>query len=63
VAPGEKVDFQEALPPSAVYLGIVADYYREPGDVEGKRRAVVPAKCGWFSSQRISLLPQELVAN
>lgn len=63
VAPGEKIDFDQSLPPSAQYLGIVADYYRAPGDSEGRRRAVVPAKCGLFSTQRISLLPQELVPN
>lgn len=63
VGPGEEREFEEALPPSAVYLGVVADYYRAPGDPEGRRRAVVPAKCSMLSTQRISLLPQELVVN
>ena len=63
VGPGEQLEFEEALPPSAVYVGIVADYYRAPGDPEGRRRAVVPAKCSLLSTQRISLLPQELATN
>ena len=63
VGPGEAREFEEALPPSAAYIGIVADYYRAPGDPEGRRRAVVPAKCSMFSTQRISLLSEELVVN
>ena len=63
VGPGEQREFREAFPPSAAYMGIVVDYYRAPGDAEGTRRAVVPATCGRFSSQTITLSPQDLFLN
>jgi type VI secretion system VasD/TssJ family lipoprotein len=63
VGPGEQREFQEAFPQTAAYMGIVVDYYRAPGDPEGTRRAVVPAACGLFSSQSITLSPQDLLVN
>ncbi len=62
VSPGETRSFEEAFPESAVYMGIVADYYRGPNDAEGSRRAVVPARCGW-RAPRITLSPQDLLVN
>jgi type VI secretion system VasD/TssJ family lipoprotein len=61
VGPGEQLPFQEAFPQTAIYMGIVVDYYRGPNDPEGSRRAVVPATCGWFSSPTITLSPQDLL--
>jgi hypothetical protein len=43
-------------------MGIVADYYRGPGDAEGTRRAIVSAKCGWFAPA-ITLSPTDLLVN
>lgn len=63
VGPGEQREFREAFPQTAAYMGIVVDYYRAPGDAEGTRRAVVPATCGLFSSQAITLSPQDLLVN
>jgi type VI secretion system VasD/TssJ family lipoprotein len=60
IGPGELREFDEPLPPSAAFVGIVADYYRGPGDPEGERRIVVPAKCSLMRTKRIALLPQEL---
>jgi len=60
IGPGEQREFNHALPPSAAFVGIVADYYRGPGDPEGERRIVVPAKCSFLRTKRITLLPQEL---
>ena len=61
VAPGEKRAFEEALPPTAVHVGIVVDYYRDAGDEEGTRRIVVPAHCGWFSTTRVALSPHDVL--
>jgi len=63
VGPGEQKEFKEAFPQTAAYMGIVVDYYRAPGDAEGSRRAVVPAACSMFSSQAITLSPQDLLVN
>ena len=63
VGPGEQREFREAFPQTAAYMGIVVDYYRAPGDAVGTRRAVVPATCGRFSSQAITLSPQDLLVN
>ena len=46
VSPGEKRIFFEALPPETNLVGVLADYYRAPGDPEGTRLQVVPARCG-----------------
>lgn len=61
VAPGEQRAFEEALPAAAVYVGIVADYYRDAGDEEGTRRVVVPARCGLFSETKIALSPHDVL--
>lgn len=48
VSPGEQGRrFEDLFPAGTVYLGVVANYYRAPGDPEGRRSAVVPARCGW----------------
>lgn len=61
VAPGEKREFEEALPPAAVHVGIVADYYRDAADEEGVRRVIVPAQCGWFSETHVTLSPHDVL--
>ena len=62
VAPSEERAFEEAFPHTAAYMGIVADYYRGPGDPEGTRRAVIEASCGWFPP-KITLSPTDLLVN
>lgn len=47
VAPGETREVSEKIPPTASQLGVVADFYRAPGESEGLRRTIVPARCGW----------------
>ena len=47
VEPGEaKRTFQELFPAETHHLGVIADYFRAPGEEEGVRRVVVPARCG-----------------
>jgi predicted component of type VI protein secretion system len=62
VGPGEERAFEEAFPATAIYMGIVADYYRGPGNAEGTRRAIVNTKCGWFAPA-ITLSPTDLLVN
>ena len=64
VGPGENKEYKETFPPTAAYMGIVADYYRERGDPEGTLTAVVPAACSrFFSSAVLILSPQNLLVN
>ncbi len=62
VSPGlqKEFEFKKGFPKTAAYMGIVADYYREPGDPEGDWHDVVPATCGWFSSPALTLSSQNL---
>lgn len=53
--------FQELVPTETTHLGVIADYYRAPGDPEGDRSRVVPAKCGLFKP-RITLSSNDLLA-
>jgi type VI secretion system VasD/TssJ family lipoprotein len=47
IAPGEeKRSFEDLFPSQTTQIGVVADYYRAPGDPEGTRTQVVPARCG-----------------
>jgi len=47
VAPGEEeIPFEDFFPPQTVQIGVVADYYREEGDIAGQRKLVVEARCG-----------------
>jgi type VI secretion system VasD/TssJ family lipoprotein len=45
VAPGQQITFDEQFSLSTTHVGIVADYYRAPGDPAGTRKVSVPAKC------------------
>ncbi len=60
VSPGESRRIEQAFPQTAAFTGVVANYYREAGDPEGSRRAVVPARCGWRTPE-IRLSPSDLV--
>lgn len=60
VSPGAQGEFEDLFPASAVQVGVVADYYRAPGDPEGTRRQVVPAKCGFFPPKLV-LAPSDLL--
>lgn len=59
VAPGEKRSFQETFPAATRQLGILADYYRAPGDPEGTRTQVVPARCG-LRKPKLTLSPKDV---
>jgi type VI secretion system VasD/TssJ family lipoprotein len=61
VYPGQVVEFHEVLDPKTTQLGIVADYYRAPGDPPGTRRVVVPADCGMFGNPSIRLGPTDIL--
>ena len=56
VAPGEQRDVDLKLPQGTDQLGLVADFYRAPGDAEGIRKAIVNARCG-LRSPRLVLSP------
>ena len=60
VSPGETGKFQDLFPGTTAQIGVVADYYRAPGDPEGTRRHVIPAKCGWFPPKLV-LAPTDLL--
>lgn len=60
VGPGQSLTFDETMPPLTSRVGVVADYYRAPGDPEGTRKAVVDAACGSFGKQKLSLSPRDL---
>jgi type VI secretion system VasD/TssJ family lipoprotein len=60
VAPGQRVPFEETLPPMTTQVGLVADYYRRPGDPEGTRRAVVAADCAMFGRTSVTLSAREM---
>jgi type VI secretion system VasD/TssJ family lipoprotein len=61
VFPGKVVEFHEVLDPKTTQLGIVADYYRTPGDPPGTRKVIVPAACGMFSNPTIRLSPTDIL--
>lgn len=63
VSPGQVGRFKDLFPGTTAQIGVVADYYRAPGDAEGTRRQVVAAKCGWFSTPRLVLAPSDLLLN
>ncbi len=63
VEPGElEREFQELFPAATEHLGVIADYYRAPGDPEGVRSRVVPARCGIFKPE-IELDSRDMVAD
>ena len=59
VAPGENRTLRESFPRSTTYVGIVADFYRAKGQ-RGRRKLLVPARCGFTRTPRIALLRSEL---
>jgi type VI secretion system VasD/TssJ family lipoprotein len=63
VSPGQVGRFKDLFPGTTAQIGVVADYYRAPGDAEGTRRQVVAAKCGWFSTPKLVLAPSDLLLN
>ena len=47
IRPGEQGrQFEDVFPSETKQVGVIADFYRSPGDPEGSRRQVVPARCG-----------------
>ena len=59
VSPGEERLFEELFPPETNQLGVLADYYRAPGDPEGQRTQIVDAGCGWFNTGLV-LSPRDI---
>ena len=47
MTPGESKELRELLPAGTSFVGVVADYYRAPGEAERGQSAVVPARCGF----------------
>ena len=59
VSPKEKQSFQEMFPAQTAQLGVLADYYRAPGDPEGIRTQVVAARCG-LRKPKLVLSPKDV---
>lgn len=61
IDPGEdERTFQELFPAETTHVGVIADYERAPGEAEGLRRRVVPARCGIFKP-KIGLASRDLL--
>ncbi|MEZ4217991.1 MAG: type VI secretion system lipoprotein TssJ [Myxococcota bacterium] len=61
LGPGEQGRrFEKLFPGETQHLGVIADYYRAPGDPEGSRRQVVPARCSFFFTPRLHLTARDL---
>ena len=61
VAPGQQVTFDEQFSLAATHVGIVADYYRAPGDPPGTRKASLPAKCAKEGRPTVVLSARDLL--
>jgi len=59
ISPGEKHKFAEVFPNRTNHLGLLADYYRAPGDPKGTIVQVVPARCGMFKPKLV-LSPKDI---
>ena len=59
LAPGEKRSFEEVFPAETQQLGLLADYYRAPGDPEGTRTQIVKARCG-RGKPKLVLSPKDI---
>ena len=54
IRPGEQGrQFEDVFPSETNQIGVIADFYRSPGDPEGARRQVVPARCGFRKSKLV----------
>jgi len=62
VSPDEKRSFEEMFPTDTSQLGVLADYYRAPGDPEGTRIQVIPARCG-LRKPKLVLSPKDVYRN
>ncbi len=61
IEPGEaERTFQEIFAAETTHVGLIADYERAPGDPEGLRRRVVPARCGIFKP-KVGLSSRDLL--
>lgn len=61
VGPREARDWTEPFPALANEIGVVADFYRAPGDPEGTRKQVVPADCGRLGRPTLLLATSDLL--
>jgi type VI secretion system VasD/TssJ family lipoprotein len=59
VSPSEKKAFEETFPAATTKVGILADYYRGPGDPAGRRTQVVAARCG-MRKPKLVLSPKDI---
>ena len=61
IRPGEKGrQFEDVFPSQTKNIGVIADYYRSPGDTEGTRRAVVRARCGMVGKPKLVFSARDL---
>jgi predicted component of type VI protein secretion system len=61
IRPGEEGrQFEDVFPNETSHIGVIADYYRSPGDPEGTRRQVVRAKCGWLGKPKLVFSARDL---
>jgi type VI secretion system VasD/TssJ family lipoprotein len=61
VAPGQQVTFDEQFSLATTHVGLVADYYRAPGDPPGTRKASIAAKCAKESRPTVVLSARDLL--
>ncbi len=59
ISPGEKFSFSEVFPAKTNELGLVADFFRAPGDPRGTLTQVVPARCG-MRKPKLTLSPKDI---
>jgi type VI secretion system VasD/TssJ family lipoprotein len=61
IRPGEQGrKFEDVFPSETNQIGVIADFYRSPGDPEGARRQVVPARCGWLRKPKLAFSARDL---
>jgi type VI secretion system VasD/TssJ family lipoprotein len=61
VAPGQQVTFDEQFSLATTHVGLVADYYRAPGDPPGTRKASIAAKCAKENRPTVVLSARDLL--
>jgi type VI secretion system VasD/TssJ family lipoprotein len=60
IVPGENRELRERFPLNTLFVGVLADYYRAPGERAGERKTTTRARCGWFSVPKVVLGPRGL---
>jgi hypothetical protein len=60
INPGEQREVSDTFPPTTTLIGIVVDYYREPGVPGGTAKVMVEPECGW-GQPKIHLTPHSVL--